>query len=73
MSKQFERLELNHLITEDALLSQWATFEVSGSIEALPPGPAVVLQRGGDFSFAVPSIGPGAVASSLLKEVARGS
>jgi hypothetical protein len=68
MSKQHERIELNHIITEEALLSQFAVFEVSGSIEALPPGPAVVLQRGGDFSFAVPSIGPGAVSSSLLKK-----
>ena len=67
MSKQFQRIELNTLINEDALLSNWtATTEVGGSIEALPPGPAVV--RGGDFSFAVPSIGPGATASSLLRK-----
>jgi hypothetical protein len=66
MSKQFQRIELNTLINEEALLQQWAVTEVGGSIEALPPGPAVV--RGGDFSFAVPSIGPGATASSLLRK-----
>jgi len=68
MSKH-ERIELNHIIKEEALLSQWTVTEVGGSIEALPPGPAVVLQRGGDVSFAIPSIGPGAVASSLLMKV----
>jgi len=68
MSKH-ERVELNHIIKEEALLSQWTVTEVGGSIEALPPGPAVVVQRGGDVSFAVPSIGPGAVASSLLMKV----
>lgn len=68
MSKH-ERIELNHIINEEALLSQWAVTEVSGSIEALPPGPAVAIQRGGDVSFAVPQIGPGAVASSLLRKV----
>jgi len=68
MSKH-ERVELNHIIKEEALLSQWTVTEVGGSIEALPPGPAVVLQRGGDVSFAIPSIGPGAVASSLLMKV----
>lgn len=67
MSKH-ERIELNHIIREDALLSQFAVFEVSGSIEALLPGPAVVVQRGGDFSFAVPQIGWGARASSLLSK-----
>jgi hypothetical protein len=68
MSKQHERIELNHIITEDALLSQWALTEVSGSIEQVEPGPGVIIQRGGDFSFAVPSIGPGAVAGSLLRK-----
>jgi len=67
MSKH-ERIELNHIINEEALLSQWAVTEVGGSIEALPPGPAVVVQRGGDVSFAVPSIGPGATTSSLLRK-----
>ena len=68
MSKQHERIELNHIINEEVLLQQWAVTEVSGSIEALPPGPAVVIVRGGDFSFAVPSIGPGATAGSLLRK-----
>ena len=69
MSKQHERIELNTLITEDALLSNWtATTEVGGSIEALPPGPAVIIVRGGTFDWAVPSIGPGATTGSLLKK-----
>ncbi len=68
MSKN-ERIELNHIINEEALLSQWFVTEVGGSIEALPPGPAVVIQRRGDISFAVPSIGPGATAGSLLMKV----
>jgi hypothetical protein len=68
MSKQHERIELNHIINEEALLSQWAVTEVSGSIEQVEPGPGVIIQRGGDFSFAVPSIGPGAVAGSLLSK-----
>lgn len=68
MSKH-ERIELNHIINEEALLSQWSVTEVGGSIEALPPGRAVVVQRGGDISFAVPSIGPGAVTGSLLRKV----
>jgi hypothetical protein len=69
MSKH-ERIELNHIINEEALLSQWSVTEVGGSIEALPPGPAVAIQRGGDISFAVPSIGPGATTgSALLRKV----
>jgi hypothetical protein len=62
MTKQFERLELNHLITEDALLSQFAVFEVSGSIHQVPPGPAVLIERkDGTFDAALP-----------LKEDSRG-
>jgi hypothetical protein len=68
MSKQHERIELNHIINEEALLSQWAVTEVSGSIEQVEPGPGVIIQRGGDFSFAVPQIGWGARASSLLSK-----
>ena len=68
MSKQHERIELNHIINEEALLQQWAVTEVGGSIEALPPGPAVIIVRGGTFDWAVPSIGPGAVAGSLLRK-----
>ena len=67
MSKH-ERIELNHIINEDALLSQFVISEVSGSIEQVEPGPGVIIQRGGDFSFAVPSIGWGARASSLLRK-----
>jgi hypothetical protein len=70
MSKH-ERIELNHIIKEEALLSQWSVTEVGGSIEALPPGPAVVVQRGGDVSFAVPSIGPGATTGSALLRKAQ--
>jgi hypothetical protein len=70
MSKH-ERIELNHIIKEETLLSQWTVTEVGGSIEALPPGPAVVVQRGGDVSFAVPSIGPGATTGSALLRKAQ--
>ena len=63
-----ERIELNHIINEENLLSQWTVTEVSASIESILPGPAVIIQRKGDFSFAIPSIGPGATAGSLLRK-----
>jgi len=68
MTQQHERIELNHIINEENLLSQWTVTEVSASIESILPGPAVIIQRGGDFSFAIPSIGPGATAGSLLRK-----
>jgi len=63
-----ERIELNHIINEENLLANWTVTEVSASIESILPGPAVIIQRGGDLSFAIPSIGPGATAGSLLRK-----
>jgi hypothetical protein len=68
MTQQHERIELNHIINDEALLCKWTVTEVSASIESILPGPAVIIQRGGDLSFAIPSIGPGAVAGSLLRK-----
>ena len=76
MSKKSERVELNHLLNEEGGPRLSIVTEVGGSVAPPPPsGPQPV--RGGDFSFAVPSIGRDAVAGgdrpSLLRKVTSGN